>query len=247
VDRNDRLPITSGEAEMVPLAGKLAKSFTDFVAFYEEAYKLSREDALERARLTVEDRQRIMNAPACTISWMDIGQMTEADPDAGMEVWDKVRHAARMEILSGHRAAGVVSQRFDFGPLAQARFLEVRQALRNEWNPSEGSESALIDMLAQIQTAWEEWMGKHMLQATMESAVRPLERSALKEGAWLPPRVGEVEAQDQSAVLADRFNKMYLRTLRALRDLRRHAPQIVVQNAGQVNVGHQQINVQSDE
>ena len=48
---------------------------------------------------------------------------------------------------------------------------------------------------------------------------------------------------DQSAAMADRFQRMFLRGLRALRDLRRYAPAVVVQNAGQVNVGGQQVNL----
>jgi hypothetical protein len=47
--------------------------------------------------------------------------------------------------------------------------------------------------------------------------------------------------------MIDRFNKIVLRTLRALRDLRRYAPAVIVQNAGQVNVGGQQVNVAAGE
>ena len=43
--------------------------------------------------------------------------------------------------------------------------------------------------------------------------------------------------------MVERFHRMYLRSFRALRDLRRYAPSVVVQNAGQVNVGGQQVNV----
>ena len=43
-------------------------------------------------------------------------------------------------------------------------------------------------------------------------------------------------AMDQSEAMANRFHRMFLRGLRALRDLRRYAPAVVVQNAGQVNV-----------
>jgi hypothetical protein len=42
--------------------------------------------------------------------------------------------------------------------------------------------------------------------------------------------------------MVERFNGMFLRTLKALRELRR-TPGVVVRNAGQVNVGQQQINV----
>ena len=40
--------------------------------------------------------------------------------------------------------------------------------------------------------------------------------------------------------MAERFNGMFLRTLKALRHLRRQVPGVVVQNAGQSNVGQQQ-------
>ena len=43
--------------------------------------------------------------------------------------------------------------------------------------------------------------------------------------------------------MADRFHRIFLRTLRALRDLRRYAGPVIVQQAGQVNVGGQQVNV----
>ena len=42
--------------------------------------------------------------------------------------------------------------------------------------------------------------------------------------------------------MVDRFNRLFLRTLRALRDLRRYVPSVTVQNAAQVNIGGQQVN-----
>jgi hypothetical protein len=47
--------------------------------------------------------------------------------------------------------------------------------------------------------------------------------------------------------MADRFNRMFLRVLRQMRDLRRYSSPVVIQNAEQVNVaadGGQQVNVQ---
>ena len=43
--------------------------------------------------------------------------------------------------------------------------------------------------------------------------------------------------------MVDRFNRVFLHTLRALRDRRRGPQPVFVQNAGQVNVGQQQVNV----
>ena len=40
--------------------------------------------------------------------------------------------------------------------------------------------------------------------------------------------------------MVQRFHTIFLRTLKALRHLRRQVPGVVVQNAGQSNVGQQQ-------
>ena len=47
--------------------------------------------------------------------------------------------------------------------------------------------------------------------------------------------------------MADRYQRMYMRTLRQMRDLRRYSSPVMIENAGQVNVaadGGQQVNVQ---
>ena len=43
--------------------------------------------------------------------------------------------------------------------------------------------------------------------------------------------------------MADRFSRLFLRDLRALRDLRRYAPAVVVQGSAQINVAERQVNV----
>jgi hypothetical protein len=43
--------------------------------------------------------------------------------------------------------------------------------------------------------------------------------------------------------MVERFHRLFLRTLRALRDLRRYTTAVVVQHAGQVNVGPNQLHV----
>jgi hypothetical protein len=58
---------------------------------------------------------------------------------------------------------------------------------------------------------------------------------------WQPSKVSVAEAMEQSAAMMDRFNRLFLRTLRALRDLRRYP--VIVQNAQQVNVADRQVNV----
>jgi hypothetical protein len=47
---------------------------------------------------------------------------------------------------------------------------------------------------------------------------------------------------EQAAAMVDRFNRLHLRTLRQLRDLRRSSQQIVIHQPGQVNIGQRQVN-----
>ena len=60
--------------------------------------------------------------------------------------------------------------------------------------------------------------------------------------SWKSPYQSEADAVDQAHRFADDYNRQFLRVLRQLRDLRRYAP-VVIQNAQQVNVGSQQLNV----
>jgi hypothetical protein len=43
--------------------------------------------------------------------------------------------------------------------------------------------------------------------------------------------------------MMDRYNRIFLRTLRALCDMRRHGGPVIVQKGGQMNVAQQQVNV----
>ena len=83
--------------------------------------------------------------------------------------------------------------------------------------------------MAQAYTNYLTWMGR--------LTVDEISNNAKRDSYWQPPRLTAVEAMNQSAAMADRFHRMFMRTLRALRDLRRYSPAVIVQNAGQVNVG----------
>ena len=65
-----------------------------------------------------------------------------------------------------------------------------------------------------------------------------------ESSGWKSPYQSEADAVDQAHRLADGYNRQFLRVLRQLRDLRRYAP-VVIQNAQQVNLGNQQVNVSS--
>jgi hypothetical protein len=46
--------------------------------------------------------------------------------------------------------------------------------------------------------------------------------------------------------MMDRYNRIFLRTLRALCDMRRHSKPVIIQNGGQMNVAQQQVNLNTE-
>ncbi len=84
------------------------------------------------------------------------------------------------------------------------------------------------------------WLGKHAKTESLDAA--QIERDARQRGAWQPPRLGEAEAVDRAALMSDRFQRQFLRLMRAYRDQRRLLGAVVVAAGGQLNVAEQQVN-----
>ena len=100
---------------------------------------------------------------------------------------------------------------------------------------------SLIDIMAQAQILQERWI-KRLTEATETQAEYTssiYSSRAVREA----PRLSDGQAIEQASLMADRFNRLYLRTLRQLRDLRRYSPTVSIRNAGQVSIGGQQLNV----
>lgn len=187
--------------------------------------------------------------PALALSWRHLAAVAaEAGEAASLRAWESVRQAARAELRSGHRAA-MVLEGSSATPMDRARFLAVREALAEEWRPRGGIEWTLIDSMAQALAAQSYWLEKLTQRSQNEEAQDLRDRQKLSQeeqayrwGEWIPERVTTAAAIAEAAGMADRFNRVLLRCLRQLRDLRRYSP-VVIQNAGQVNVGGQQVNV----
>jgi hypothetical protein len=69
------------------------------------------------------------------------------------------------------------------------------------------------------------------------------DRLQREQARWQAPRQSDADALQQAAEMVDRFNRIFLRTLRALSDLRRHGPTVIVKKGGQLNVAEQQVNL----
>jgi len=171
--------------------------------------------------------------------------LCEYDPQAGMAKWEQIKQAAREELANGGRATDAALTS-GATPFDRARFLALRESLAEEWSPRGGIEWTLIEQMATAQT--HSWYWSRLLTDRASggevSSVVDLNEMANRMSEWeqrrcrwIAPRLTEAEALREAADMVDRWNRMYLRVLRQLRDLRRYNPPVVINNADkQVNI-----------
>jgi len=251
----DAAAIVAQEQEIDALAARLGEEMGSYLYSYQKAHGLD-ELAAQTAASTAGSAQR---TPACSLRWDEIATVAGNDPAAGLALWERVKASARAELHSGQRAA----QALEGGggtPMDRARFLVLREALCAEWQPRSAGERLLLDQLAIAQTLLLQWTHTMTLRMGAQAARDGRDREVIRKregkregkgdvrGEWIPARVSEAEAMAESVQMVDRWNRMYLRTLRQLRDLRRYVPAVTINNAGggQVNIaaeGGQQVNL----
>lgn len=232
--------VTETQDEIVSVARLMADSYRQMVEFYQREFGLSLDEAHARvtSTFTAQDCARVTGLPPDKVSWWDSGRLLEASPEEGVAFWQKIKEEARNELRSGHRAAGVLE--YDGSPWERARFLSIRESFEQDWRPRGGIELALIDVLAQSFSSYLQWLARLNQLSTVEEKLA--KDKYRRDGYSEPPRVTVVEAVEQASMMVDRFNRLFLRSLRSLRDLRRYSSTVVVQNAAQINVGSVQMN-----
>jgi hypothetical protein len=223
------------------LAGEIAATFGELVEGYREHHKISAEEAAAKADECDPDHlRRVMQSPPDEVSWYTLHFLGRSDPALALRRWEEVQRAARAELRSGHRAARAVEGAV-YTCWGRAQFLALRAELAEAWRPRDAQEWLLLDQMAQFQTLMERWQ-QALAASTMLDGAGPRRR---RRPARPPeaPRVSEAEAAELAAAMVERFQRLYLRALKALQDRRRSGPPVVVRRAGQVNVGAQQVNV----
>ena len=233
-------PTTS--ANSTTLAAELAKSYRESVEYYRKDLNLSPKKAVAKADDSGSPayQERILHCAPDQVAWGDLRILADQDPTLAAQRWEAIQQAARDELQSGFRAAKTMDAA-NVGPWERAQYLAVRDMLAAEWRPRTGIEWSLIDTMAISYSAflfWQERLTKYTVLGP-----RSDNRSVEEDGCWYLARVTEHEAMQQATAMVDRYNRLFLRTLRALRDLRRYNPTIVLNNS-QVNVAQrQQVNV----
>ena len=229
------------DAEIGVVARRLAAAYEANIRWRMKEHKESAEvaDRWVRAVDDPEWQRQALEEPSDEIDWWSLSQLIEAEPETGWAVWERVKAEASDELVSGHRAAQAIC--WDDSPWQVAKFLAIRQAFIDEWQPRGGIELTLIDQMAQAHSLYLHWVERAHVQSSLEAGKQ--QRDIGRTGRWQPRTLGTAEALAQSAAMAERWQKLFVRALRALRDLRRHAPPVVLAGPGsQVNVGQNQVN-----
>ena len=198
-------------------------------------------DAVKKLRATAFDKA----------SWDDVMAAHQEDPEQAFlclkAIYDRAGDYVKIGLLASH--ALDLNQPFEKG-----QFSFIRAAFIEEWQPRGGIEGSLVDMLAQCYVGWQYWLTRSFQVANNQDTVieqrakkKKSERARYDEGDWEPPRLTAVEYLEHTTQMADRFNRMFLRVLRQMRDLRRYSVPVTINNPKQVNIaadGGQQVNVQ---
>jgi hypothetical protein len=228
-------------SEAVPLAQQMHAALALLVKNYKRDLGLSPQEALDKAtQAQPGDEDRFRHTPPEKLTWYNLHFLTQRDPETAAQRWDEIKQAARHELRSGHRMARAFH---DCSPWERAQFLALRDDLAREWRPRNGIERQLIETMAQAQTAWIFWL--NVMHTWLVVGAEESGRGCTTVTGHATPRLTTAEAIDRAGAMAERFHRIFLRTLQALRDLRRYTPAVVVQNAVQVNVNGQPAETQN--
>ncbi len=250
------------------LLRQMHQSFIRRVAFFKSPLggALSTEEARKKAFhscVNLEEAKaefdKLMGLPLESLHFVDLMKLQSTAPRVAEQFWEMAKFEGRMEFLSGHLGANIS---FPVDYMKElwnvARYQGVRDSFIAEWNPEGGIEIALIDMLTQSYFQWQYWIEQTVKRSkTREREEHPeylrwkarnapeSQQNEYDDGYWIRPTVSEQQALDNAVQMTDRWNRIFMRTLRQLRDLRRYAP-VTINNPSQVNIaadGGQQVNL----
>lgn len=228
---------------MVP---ELLKKYHHRMQWTRRVYELTAADAAARVdadRASEWALERARECPAPEFGMGDLERLMDHDPAEANRRWEEVKAAARDELRTGQRAAAALeAPGCDLWQRAQ--FLAVRQDLADQLAPTGGLEWALLATMAQALSEYLRWLNAARDWGEWEGSKERPDKGDPYALPPLAPRMTYADAADRSHELADRYNRLFLRNLRAFRDHRRLMGPLNI-TAGQVNIsaGPQQVNV----
>ena len=254
-DFQTEIPVNSLESRVgyTSLLRQMQKAYVRGVAYYRspKGGNLSIDEARAKTFHACKSREEaikqldtLMSLPLDILGFGDLGELFSYSPRTAEGLWEIAKIEGRAEFESGHLAANITFP-VDYmkGLWNIARYLGVRESFIDDWQPQGGIEIAMIDMLAQSYFQWQYWLEQTVKRSETREHTEHPEYCKWKarwieedKGYWFRPLVSDQQALEHPVQMADRFNRIFMRTLRQLRDLRRYAP-MTINNANQVNIG----------
>lgn len=203
---------------------------------------------------------KLMSYPLDCLDFVQLYELWPVAPRIAESIWEMIKAEASDRFASGHLATeAMYPEHYMRTAWNVASYLGLRESFISEWRPRGGLELSLIDMLAQAFLQYQYWVKQSVLRTETQAREEHPDYSRWKadrkaagwlHGYWDVPYVREQEAVEHAAQMAERWNRIYMRTLRNLRDLRRYQVPVTINNPRQVNIAAnsgRQVNVQSDE
>ena len=205
----------------------------------------SETDDEEQASQTYKE---LMGLPVDMLWFGDLMRLWVHSPAKGEEFWELVKERAREEFESGYLGSqSFIPVQHLRKPWKVACYLGLRESFISEWQPRGGIELGLIDFLVQAYLGWQHFLSQLMLRSqtelrkSNEGYIQWQERfnpeavdNGYTKGHWDLPYVSELNAIEHASRMADRWHRIYVRTLRNLRDLRRFS--VTINNTQQINI-----------
>ena len=242
ITREDEYETTQEDSEARQILSAAAQSFLATIEFYKSEYGggKSHDEALkETLRLHECRRAYVEGLSPVDVSWGHLAALAEVP----RRLLKHGRVCEPQQMMNWN--AGSVARKWPAtvpNLTNSPRDLVIRDSFADQWQPQGGIESALIEMLTMAFSLQMYWtaIGHDRAVRIHDEQRKQLER--YETSGWKSPYQSEADGIEQAHRLADGYNRQFLRVLRQLRDLRRYAA-VVIQNAQQVNVGNQQMNV----
>jgi hypothetical protein len=209
-----------------------------------EAEKEKYPNALPFPNPRSKNLPEIQDMPVEHVAYHDLVELDDSEgPAAGDAVRKRIKEAAASDLVDGRRCRQMVTPECTAitTPYEDMLFIVTYDLLQKEWEPRGLSELLILQQMLQAHVAVQQWTQKlTRYSAGMCTTIEDEDQRA-KYGEWVPPRMDAGLAVEYCSRMIVRFSNLYLKHLRALRDLRRYA--VTINNPGQVNIGEKQINV----
>jgi hypothetical protein len=242
----NELATCSGEA--LDVAREMAQAYKGMVEFYCANFKDESGAPIttgaaramtesHRAQLVEDIRDKLASEPKA-VSWHDLDTLAREDAALPAQAWQTIKDFALEHHRRGVPTIEAATNLYGQSPYERAQMLALRDELRRDWQPQNGIEAAIIEQMALAHWQYFQWINRLTTLENMHD--QHLRRDAHGEATL--PRVSQAQASDTAAQMSDRFNRIFLRCVRSLRDLRRY-PVTVNAPGGQVNIGEKQVNI----